>query len=68
MTMTIIIIIIVIIIIIIIIIIITIIIIISNNQRFRSVGDKNGRSKRFQSKRCALRKLQLSVLVVTASC
>ena len=57
-----------IIIIIIIMIIIIIIIIISNNQRFGSAGDKNGRSKRFQSKRCALRKLQLSVLIVTASC
>ena len=56
------------IIIIIIIMIIIIIIIISNNQRFGSAGDKNGRSKRFQSKRCALRKLQLSVLIVTASC
>ena len=43
--------------------IIIIIIIISNNQRLRSAGDKNGRSKR-----CALRKLQLSVLIVTASC
>ena len=52
-----------IIIIIIIIIMIIIIIIISNNQRLRSVGDKNGRSKR-----CALRTLQLTVLIVTASC
>ena len=54
--------------IIIVIIIIIIIIIISNNQRFGSEGDKNGRSRRFQSKRCALRKLQLSVLIVIASC
>ena len=55
-------------IIIIIIIIIIIVMTINNNQGLRSVGDKNGRSKRFQSKHCALRKLKLSVVIVTASC
>ena len=54
--------------IIIIIIIIIIVMTINNNQGLRSVGDKNRRSKRFQSKHCALRKLQLSVVIVTASC
>ena len=52
-----------------IIIIIIIIIIISNNQRLQSAGDKNGRSKRFQSNAVlCVRKFQLSVLIVTASC
>ena len=56
-------------IIIMIIIIIIIIIIISNNQRLQSAGDKNGRSKRFQSNAVlCVRKFQLSVLIVTASC
>ena len=53
----------------IIIMIIIIIIILSNNQRLQSAGDKNGRSKRFQSNALlCVRKFQLSVLIVTASC
>ena len=53
----------------IIIMIIIIIIILSNNQRLQSAGDKNGRSKRFQSNAVlCVRKFQLSVLIVTASC
>ena len=47
----------------------TMMVIISNNQRLRNAGDKNGRSKRFQSNAVlCLRKFQLSVLIVTASC
>ena len=53
----------------IIIMIIIIIIILSNNQRLQSAGDKNGRSKRFQSNAVlCVRKFQLSVLIVTVSC